>query len=313
MDKNGNKKSFLNLIRENLQKIVIILISILYITQGMFELRKKDTTIIDIIGSISISIVVGTIISGNFLSMGLKAGRKSELFQGSMKAYGEAKANATPFFDKLSSWCEYKNDVDLENKKKNIIRECGLNWKAFKLGYYQKQDNYNKLTEKQKKALEDVKNCKISRLTYEDLLSDFPRSKKFSSKRFGENEYEYQFKKNTSDIYSKIIIGVVFGLYGLSPLFTKENTAEVIAGMLWNAGQIILWISFGIIKYVNALSFMEDTYRQSHIIQKTEYLNEFVITMKNNPDVITNYDIDNELDEYIKKYLDEKEKESNDE
>jgi len=305
-----NKKKLTDLIKENLQKIIIIIVSIIYIFQGIFALRTKDTTIWDILGNIGMSIVVGVIISSSLNSMGLRAGRYGDIFMGSMEAYGLAKNKATPYFDKLSSWCDYKNAQELEAKKKEIIQNAGLNWKAYKFGYYDDKKNLEKLEERQIKALKDVKFCKIYRLVSYELLSDLPQQKSLSifgktiiPKRFGEDEASYKTRNAISNLFSRIFMSIICGAYTLMPLINADNKAEIIAGMLWNAMQILMWLTFGIMKYMNAKSFMEDEYRQTHIIQKTELLNEFIITMEKNPSVIVDYDEDAEIDQYIVEYI----------
>ena len=300
------RKKFTEIIKDNLQKIIIVIVSIIYIVQGIFALGTKDTTIWDILGNIGMSIVVGVIISSSLNSMGLRSGRYSEIFTSSMEAYGKAKGDATPYFDKLASWCEYKNALELEAKKKEIIQNAGLNWKAYKFGYYDKQENADKLEKRQLEALKDAKFCKISRLVSYELLSDMPQSKGLSfggQKRFGEDEGGYKTRNAVTDLFTRVFMSIICGAYTLIPLINAENKAEIIAGMLWNAMQIAMWLTFGIMKYMNAKSFMEDEYRQTHIIQKTELLKEFVITITQNPGVIQSYDEDAEIDQYIVEYI----------
>lgn len=299
------RKKLSEILKDNLQKIVILLISLLYISQGLFKLQRKEATLWEVFGNIGLSIIIGVMISSNMRSMGLRDGRRSEIFTASVKTYGKAKEDATPNFDQLPAWCEYKNSWELEIKKKEIIQENGLNWKAFKLGYY--EDHKEKLNEKQLKALEDVKNCKIARISSQELLSDLPKNKLKSTNRFGESERDYANRNNFIDFLTRAFIGICSGLYGLMPLMTGENAADVISGIIWNAIQIIIWLAFGLMKYVGAKSFIEDEYRQSHIIQKTELLNEFNVTMQKNPSIITKYDENLELDEYIDKYIQERE------
>jgi hypothetical protein len=300
------RKKLSDILKENLQKIIIVLVSLLYISQGLFKLQRKEATLWDILGNIGLSIIIGIMISSNMRSMGLRDGRRSEIYMNSMKTYGQAKEEATPNFDSLPAWCEYKNNWELEIKKKEIIQGNGLNWKAYKLGYY--EDHKEKLTEKQLKALEDVKACKIARISSSELLSDLPKSKLKSTNRFGESERDYASRNNVIDFLTRSFIGICSGFYGLWPLMTGENATEIISGVIWNATQIIIWIAFGLMKYVDAKSFIEDEYRQTHIIQKTELLNEFIVTMKNSPNVIHEYDENLELDEYIDKYIQEREK-----
>ena len=299
------RKKLSEILKDNLQKIIIFLVSILYISQGLFKLQRKEATLWDVLGSIGLSIIIGVLISSNMRVMGLRDGRKSDVFVASVKTYGKAKEDATPYFDKLPSWCEYKNTWELEVKKKEIIQENGLNWKAFKLGYY--EDHKEKLNEKQLEALENVKNCKIARINSQELLSDLPKNKLKSTNRFGESERDYTNRNNLIDFLTRAFIGVCSGLYGLMPLITGDNATEIISGIIWNASQIVIWLAFGLMKYVDAKSFIEDEYRQSHIIQKTELLNEFIVTMEKNPSIIDEYDEDLELDEYIDRYIKEKE------
>lgn len=296
------KKKFSETLKDNLQKITIIIVSIIYIVQGVFTIAKKDTSIIDILGSISFSIIVGVVISSSMNSMGLKDGRKSQAFVNSMKKYGETKELATPFFDKISAWCEYKNSIDLEAKRKEIIQNAGLKWKLYKIGYY----NENKPSDNDKlKALEKAKHCKIEKITSQELLSDLP-SEKYMKKRFGEGEKEYKTRNLFVDLLSKLLIGCVCGMYSLMPLLTEENINEQLASVLWNTMQISMWLAFGMIKYSNSKSFIEDEYRQTHIIQKTEYLNEFIVTVKNNPGVINEYDDEEDVEKFLEELVKQK-------
>ena len=299
---NKKKKKVGELIVDNLQRFTILLISLVYIFQGIFNLTKKDATLVDILGNVGMSVAVGLILSSSFVSMGLKDGKKSPEFQTSLKVYGETKAKATPKLDKLAPWCEFKNVQELEYKKRDIIQAAGLSWKAYKFGYY--DEHQEKLNEEQKQALERAKKCSISKLSSQELLSDLPslndKSLIFKNKsRFGQTEKEYQAKVGAQDAFFKIFIAVVCGLYGLTPLVTEENFGDVIAGVLWHTMQIIMWLTFGVTKYFNSKSFIENEYRQTHIIQKTEYLNEFIATMDNNPKVIEQYDDELEVDKYI--------------
>lgn len=306
-----DKKKIGIAIRNNLQKIVIALISIIYIAQGLFQFYKKDTTLWNILGAVGISIIVGLLITNNMRSIGLSDGRKGEKFVNSEKVYGETKERATRFFHKLFAWCEYKNNQELEIVKKDIIMQAGLSWKGYKSGYY--NEHTDKLTDEQKKALENVKFAKIERLTSRELLSDLSSTNNIfdkifgQQKRFGDSIANFQLRTTLSDAFSRLFMAVVMGLYGVLPLFTGDNWATILGNMLWHFAQIILWLSFGVLKYNAAYSFMEDDYRQTHLIQKTEYLNEFIITMENTPEVVDNFDDEEDVDSYIDRLIKERE------
>lgn len=298
------KRKFGEVIKDEIQKIIIILVSSIYILQGVFNLETKDTTILDILGNIGISIVIGITISSCLREMGIKDGRNDEIFISSMKTYGATKEKATKYFDKLSSWCHFKNEQELEFKKKDIIQSAGLSWKGFKTGYY--EGHQDKLTDNQKKAIETAKKCRIARLESEELLSDFPKNDKHIDKKFGETQKDFKSRDTLSNILTRLLTGIISGLYVLQPILN----AETLANILWHAVQIAIWLTFGVIKYYSAKSFMIDEYRQSHIILKTEYLNEFVVTMENNPDVIKTYlEEGDDIERYIDKLIKEKENE----
>lgn len=299
------KKKFGEKLRDSIQKLLILVVSVVYVSQGLFSLTKKNVTILEVLGDIGLSLVIGIIISASMNSMGLKDGRKGELFEGSMKAYGEAKTKATKYFDKLQSWCEYKNAIELEAKKKDIILSAGLSWKGFKVGYY--ETHKDKLNEDQKRQLERAKSAKVDKLYAGDLLSDSNKDRTLLGKtfgRFGKSEREYSAIVNTSDVFYKVAMGIICGLYMLKPVFSDQ----ILANMMWNSLQILLWLTFGGMKYANAKYFMEYEYRQSHVIQKTEYINEFYVTMENNPKVVEEFDEEQEIDKFILDFIKEKEK-----
>lgn len=305
---NEKKKiKFGDYLKDKLQFIAIFVVSIIYIFQGFFELVQKDTTILEILGNIGLSVVVGLIITTTLNNSGLKDGTTDEKYIASMRTYGDTKLKATPYFDKLSSWCHYKNEQDLEYKKRDIIQGAGLSWKGFKVGYYEKYQS--NLSEEQKKAISDAKKCKIARIKSDDLLSDLPKTITRENDKFGEDRKDYLRKEFVTDLFTRVGMAIICGLYVLQPIVSSEALGNI----LWNAGQIVIWISFGIIKYFNARSFMVDEYRHSHIILKTEYLNEFVITMQNNPSVIDKYNNeDNNIDKFIEDFINKQKEENND-
>lgn len=302
----NQKKKLGEMIRDNLQKVVVIIVSVLYIIQGLFSITKKDTTIIEILGAIGISIIVGITISNAFNSLGIKDGMNSSKFLASCEVYGKTKTEATPNLDKLNAWCMYKNSQELEFRKRQLIQNSGLKWKAYKLGYY----NYHtdRLKDEQLNALKQADNLKIEAISPDDLLniSISDRNKKYG--KFGKSIKQFEKINFMTDLTSKIGLGIICGLYGLAPLITKENAGQMLASMVWNTIQIALWLSLGIIKYANAKAFIEDEYRQNNIILKTEYLNEFIITLKNNPKVIEEYDEDEDIERYINELIKERER-----
>ena len=300
-------------VRNNLEKISIFLISFFYVFQGIFQIKDRGDSIMAVLGNIMLSIIIGVAISSNLTSMGLKDGRKSDKFIASDELYGQTKERATQYFDKLYAWCEYKNDQELNAKKRDIIRNAGLSWKAYRIGYYKNKE----LTPDQIKAIQEADSCKIEKINNRILLSDLPQNEKswfFGNRvehRFGKSESEYKKQTLAMDLITRLFISFVLGYYTLTPLINGENWQTVLSQMIWNFMHILIWLTFGVLKYSNAKSFIEDEYRQTHLIQKTELLNEFIVTMQKSPQVVEQFDIDNDdIDNYLNEII--KEKEQND-
>ena len=307
------KKKLSVTVRNNLEKISIFLISFFYVFQGIFQITDRGQDIMSVLGNIMLSILIGVAISSNLTQMGLKDGRKSDKFIASDELYGQTKERATQYFDKLYAWCEYKNDQELNAKKRDIIRNAGLSWKAYRIGYYKDKE----LNPEQQKAIDEANACKIEKINNRILLSDLPQDElsilfgNKKEKRFGKSEREFKKQTLAVDLITRLFISFVLGYYTLAPLINGDNWKSVISQLLWHFMHILIWLTFGVLKYSNAKSFIEDEYRQTHLIQKTELLNEFIVTMQNSPQVVEQFDIDNDdIDNYINEII--KEKEQND-
>jgi len=310
------KKKLSVVVRNNLEKIVIFLIATFYIWQGVFKITDRNETFISVLGNILLSVVIGIAISLNMTQMGIKDGRKSDKFIKSEELYGTTKELATPYFDKLYAWCEYKNDQELNTKKRDIIRNVGLSWKAYRLGYYKEHKDDLSLNENQLKAINEADSAKIEKIESRMLLSDLPTSHlsllfgKKEQKRFGKSESDFKKQTLATDLITRLAISFVLGYYTISPLINGSNWRDIMANMIWHTLHIVIWITFGTLKYSNAKLFMEDEYRQVHLIQKTELLNEFIITMKNNSKVVDEFDVNqDDIDNYLDKLIKEKENE----
>lgn len=301
MDVESSKRRYnpIKWFQANFQKIIIILVSILYIAQGAFNFTKNEASLIDVLGSAALSIAIGVTISSGLRSSGLQAGRRSDIFLASMRTYGEAKVKATPFFDKLPTWCTYKNNIDLYEKRKDIIQRGGLHWQGFIHGYY--DTRLATLSKEQVKVYYRAKNASITKLVANELLSDLPTNK-YPKLKFGISEQTYKHHNVLMDVLTKIVISLTGAYYVLEPIVNQEGLANII----WHTMQIVLWIALGMLKYYEAQDFMENEYRQTHIVQKTEYLNEFIITMQNNPKIIETVEDNTGITQDIEQFLREK-------
>lgn len=288
----------MNWFMEHIDTFVFLGISILYIIQGLFKVLKTGETLINIIGSILISGAVGLTIYTTLRRMGIKRGRNSDVFIASNELYGETKDRTKPFRYKAPAFCRLKNEQMLNDAKKEFIEENGLNYKLWLDGVYETEENRIKLglEDYQIKVLEEINNIKIAPITTRELYSDLPKMSKKQQLLYGvwgKDDKAYSVMSGFTDAISMIFFAVLGGYYTLEPAINDKSLANA----LWNAMQLAVWIGFGLMKYNQSYSFMVNEYRQTHIIQKTEILNEFISIEESAPQRLDKYDYENQ---YIK-------------
>lgn len=291
-------------IKDNIAKLALIPISITYIIYGLFMIEKKEESILNILASISISIVMGTAIAICMMNAGFNDAKKTQEFKDKKRDLEEAKNEAVNYQDKLPTFCNMKNLRELEETREDILQSVLLNPKLWKLGYYDK--NKQDLTQEQLYALHKVKNIKLDKIRSRDLMiMDTSRNKKNKYGKYGKNKREYLTQKNIQGLLMTLIISIVFGYYSLVPLFNKDT----ISTLVWNIFQIIMWLTMGVIKYCDAKSFILDEFVENNIVTKTNILREFIAVMKNNPKMLIEFET--EQDKKIKEFLKEQEEQEN--
>ena len=120
------------------------------------------------------------------------------------------------------------------------------------------------------------------------------------------NDFMNQFGTKDNILKDAIMMlfwSAIFSGYILMPIINGDTLPSV----LWNTWQVICWVAGGVSKYQDAKDFMVNEYRQTHLVEKTETLGEFLSIMENNESLLDKYDyIGMELKE-----LEEKEVEDN--
>lgn len=299
-------KVFENIL-SHLEILVIAIIGVLYVCQGLYQFAAKNATLVEIIGSIVESFIVGLMIYTNLRKLGLRAGRKDENFIASIGYYSNAKEKTKNYREKTPAFCNYKNKQTLDTLRKDLIEDVGLSYTLWKQGFYSKQ-SYEELNldKDQIHTLETIKSIKAPKIRPNELYSDLPH---YSTKQalkygqFGQDEKSYTFINGATDALFMFVSAIITGYFGLEPIINADSLAQA----LWNLIQLIIWISFGVMKYYQSYMFMVNEYRQTHIIQKAEILYEFISIMSKNPHALDEYD--DEL-KYLKKLEEEKENEN---
>ncbi len=285
--KNGNIANF---IKENLSKIMVLIMSISYVFYGLFLFKTKDRTIVEILGSISVSLFMGTSIYLCLRTAGLSDARRNDLFKKVAKDFDDTVSSVANDCDKIPAFCNLKNELSLEEEKKRIIEKNFMNYKSWKKGFYDDEIVYNKLTPKQQIALKVVHKVRIKGINPSDLVnSSIGLTEKDRKKygEFGKSERDYKRQKTMSELGLMLLMGIVFGYFGLE----QSNTGNL-ATIVWNIFQVIMWIGNGIIKYFDARNFILNDYCELNLRKKIGLLNEFKSILNNNPSLLKNYSDD---------------------
>ena len=273
------KNSITEAIYKNAGYIVVVLISVVYVASSLINISRSGKSVYEIVGAGVLSLIVGILINGIFRSIGLRRGDEDERSVATHALHAKTVDEITPYIDRLDEFCEIENKRALKTVRTRILAREGL-----KYGDYFDEDGnaINAQCKMQNAKLGDDKakrrayrralKVKIKPLMPSNLTSDGVRAD--DPFDFGRSKKEYASVRNASDIIIKILMAVIFGYFGVS-LASDINGAALI----WNALQIVLYVTGGVIQMYSSYSWVVDDYRGG-IIKKIDYLQKFKIYAK---------------------------------
>lgn len=288
-------------VKGNLAKLVLVAIIGLYIGQGAFELVKREFNVENFLGRLLTGLIIGVSIYTCLRLSGIADGRRDNVFLSSLKLYKQKKvevSNSKQY--KLTAFCLYKNEVSLEEAKQDYLLANGINYSLWKKGGYDDKESklYKVLEPEQIKALENVGKVRTARITTSFLMTDAPKvNKKYKGKVIARDDKDYIRDGAIKDAISVLVCSGAFAYYVLMPIVN----GDVLANVLWNLFQVIIWLTFGVIKYIQAKDFITHEYRESHLVYKIELLSEYLSIMQTDESLLDEYDV-------LKKYEDEETK-----
>lgn len=289
MAKDMSKKKVVDKLIGALDWFLLLLIGATYIAQGFFYFKRNDKSIFAIVGEGALAFALGLIFYVVLRSRGLRYGRKAEQFIASSELYAIAKEETKPFRNKTGAYCLFRSEQEFETSKRECIENAGLNYENWKKGIYTPElIEKMHLSDEQRRALIDVSKIKYEYIEPRQLYSDLPQMSERKRKkygRYGMGDKDYALSNNFRDGILMVFWAILFGGFALDKF---ENFS--VATVLWHCLQVVMWVGFGLYKFFQAYSFMINEYRQTHIIQKTEILNDFISLYKNNPKILDKYD-----------------------
>ena len=122
------------------------------------------------------------------------------------------------------------------------------------------------------RAYHKAVNLKIKELTVDTLT--FDGGSNDNPFDFGKSKRDFSKSKNATDIITRVIMAVIFGYFGVT-LVSEINFATII----WNALQIVMYITSGIVGMYSTYMWIVDDYRQG-VMKKVDYLKRFVAQLK---------------------------------
>jgi hypothetical protein len=224
--------------------------------------------------------VVGSLINGSLRSVGVRRGEENEKMIETQKNHAEVLCQVSPHLDKLEEFCDSENKNAIKKIRIKILAAVGLKYndcfdengvcKELLLTQDRKNRRKNrKIMRAYRKAVNlKIKELTVDALTFECGNTDNPFD-------FGKSKREFSKSKNAIDIITRVIMAVIFGYFGVT-LVSEINFATVI----WNALQIVMYITSGVVGMYSTYMWIVDDYRQG-ILKKIEYLNRFLVQARN--------------------------------
>ena len=282
------KNNFTEAFYKNAGYIVVVLISIVYVASSLINISRSGKTVYEIIGAGVLSLIVGIMINGVFRSMGVRRGDEDERTIATNALHAKTVDEISPHIDKLDDFCERENKRVLREIRTRILAREGMKYSdyfdndgATVNAECKMQDDgaSGTLTSGSSRALTpaDAKakrkayfkalRVKLKPLVSSNLTSDGVKaSDPFD---FGKSKREYTAKRSASDAAIKVMMAIIFGYFGVS-LASEVNVASII----WNALQIVLYVTGGVIQMYSSYMWVVDDYRGS-VIKKIDYLQKF--------------------------------------
>ena len=243
----------------------------------------------------TLSMMVGLLINGVFRSIGVERGKDDEKMQKTREIYSSAVIEIVPEIDKLEKFCEEENKEALLRVRSRILAKAGIRYSdcfgddGAQLPYEtdlsseeeienakeQKRRKMKRQNNQRARAYSKATSVKIKALTPQVLTSE--GTKENDPFNFGKSKKEFYSRKNAGDLCSRILMAVIFGYFGVS--FVSEVN---FAALIWNALQIVMYITSGVMQMYSSYNFIVDDYRAS-LIKKIDYLQKFKLWAERQP------------------------------
>lgn len=264
-------KRLYDFIQKYIFALIIVFVGIAYILTGASNITKSGETIQSIIASSILGTILGWIISSLCGKQAIKDAYNDPDFINAINTLGKEIETIDDDSYKLDIFCERENEATMIRKRTRILKRANIKYE-----HYENNNYPYKLNKTQKKAIRKANKIGYGYLSSDWLLSDIEEKKDKDDKPI--SIMKYQIKKDVWNLFSKILTGLISGLYILEP-FARMNWNIVI----WRLFFFALWLFSGYLRYVADFNFTSKEYRKQ-VISKTNYIIKFRNSLKNNPE-----------------------------
>ena len=269
------KNSITEAIYKNAGYIVVVLISVVYVASSLINISRSGKSVYEIVGAGVLSLIVGILINGVFRSIGIKKGEEDERSVATQALHGKTVDEITPYIDRLDSFCEEENKRALRTVRTRILAKEGLKYSDFFDDEGNAIENAKCIIQNAKwdtdrakwKAYKKALKVKLKPLVSSNLTSDGVKAD--DPFDFGRSKREYTSVRSAGDVIIKLLMAIIFGYFGVT-LAAEVN----VASLIWNALQIVLYITGGVIQMYSSFSWVVDDYRGG-IVRKIDMLQKF--------------------------------------
>ena len=252
--------------------LAIALVSLIYVGTAVFVPGVTGKSISTILAEGATGFVLGLAINFNLNLQGILKGKRSEQMQATRRTHGEAVERIAPSIVRLDGWCMEQNAAALRRERARILMGAGMRYEDYfdrdgvplRVSLAGLPDETAKM---RRRALRAAIKVKITPLSTAALTGDGERL--HDPFDFGETPEQYQRRTNMTDVFSKIVMAVIFGYFGVDMV---ENFQ--FAELAWRALYVALLLALGVSKLLRSYLFVVDTYRGG-IVQKINHLQSF--------------------------------------
>ncbi len=262
---------------------VVLALSVVYTLTAFLTLSATGKSALQVIADGVVAFLMGFFLNREFEYKGMCQGDTDASVRSTVDKHSQAVEMAVPYISELDMWCDCQNKRAMRRARERILAEGCMRY-----GDYFDDDGMSvefvpdreKLKSRYMRKIETARirtyykalTVHLTPLTANVLISESARSS--DPFYFGRSKFEYSKQSSRKDAFTKIILAVLFGYYGVTLIGNFS-----VASLIWKLFQVVTFLMMGTIKKDRAVSYMLGEYKD-RITQKTVHLQMFMSTVQ---------------------------------